>query len=89
MHVFLQFAFNADNLRDHLRTPWMEHYDFSYIDETIIAGIERNLPKVQAIIGNVEKRATGKVLSALSMGTISEQQSESGTHGGTMNQTDI
>jgi len=66
MHVFMQFAFNADQLREHLREEWMTLYDFSYIDEKIIGGVERNLPAVADIIKNVEKRATGKVTSALS-----------------------
>lgn len=28
MHVFMQFAFNAETLREHLREHWMELYDF-------------------------------------------------------------
>ncbi len=66
MHVFLQFAFNADGLREHLREAWMTVYDFTYIDEKIIGGVERNLPAIADIIKSVEKRATGKVTSALS-----------------------
>lgn len=46
MHTFLQFAFNADNLRENLRHEWIDHYDFSYIDEKIIGGVERNLPNI-------------------------------------------
>lgn len=46
MHTFLQFAFNADNLRENLRPEWMEFYDFSYIDEKIISGAERNLHNI-------------------------------------------
>ena len=67
MHVFLQFAFNADLLREHLREEWMTLYDYSYIDEKIINGVERNLPSIADIIKSVEKRATGKVQSALSI----------------------
>ena len=67
MHVFMQFAFNAETLRENLREPWMALYDFSYIDEKIIGGVERNLPAVAEIIKSVEKRATGKVTSALSV----------------------
>ena len=72
MHVFLQFAFNADLLREHLREPWMTIYDFTYIDEKIIGGVERNLPAVADIIKSVEKRATGKVTSALSASSHQE-----------------
>ena len=67
MHVFMQFAFNAELLREHLRDPWMALYDFQYIDEKIIGGVERNLPAIADIIKSVEKRATGKVASALSV----------------------
>ena len=67
MHTFLQFAFNADILRDHVRESWMNIYDYQYLDEKIIGGVEKNLPSVSDIIKNVEKRATGKVTSALSV----------------------
>lgn len=67
MNVFLQFAFNTENLRNHVREEWMTLYDFSYIDEKIIGGIEKNLPNVAEILRKVEKRATGKTTSTLSM----------------------
>ena len=70
MHVFMQFAFNAETLREWLREPWMSLYDFSYIDEKIIGGVERNLPAVAEIIKSVERRATGKVTSALSVSSM-------------------
>ena len=66
MHVLLQFIFDADTLRDTVREPWMELYDFSYIDDKIIGGIEKNLPNVSDILRLVEKKATGKVTSTLS-----------------------
>ena len=77
MHVFMQFAFNAETLREHLREPWMSLYDFQYIDEKIIGGVERNLPAVADILKAVEKRATGKVTSALSV-TSSQHESQAG-----------
>lgn len=80
MHVFLQFAFNADILREHVREDWMSVYDYQYLDEKIIGGVEKNLPAVSDIIKNVEKRATGKVTSALSV--TSSQHAESITGGG-------
>ena len=66
MHVFLQFVFNAENLREYLREEWMTLYDFSYIDEKIIGTVEKNLPNVADILRTMEKRATGKTVSALS-----------------------
>ena len=65
MHVFLQFVFNADDLRQHAREEWMALYDYTYIDEKIIGMIEKNLPNVTEILKTVEKRATGKTVSAL------------------------
>ena len=66
MHTFLQFAFNADQLRESVRGVWCELYDFSYIDDKIIAGVEKNLPNVGDILRYVERKATGKVSSNLS-----------------------
>lgn len=66
MHVFLQFLFNADSLRDNVRSEWMNLYDFTYIDDKIIGTVEKNLPNVTDILKTVEKRATGKTVSALS-----------------------
>lgn len=74
MHVFMQFAFNADTLRDYLREEWMTIYDFSYIDEKIIGGVERNLPAIADIVKNIERRATGKVTSALSASSFQGSQ---------------
>ena len=61
MHNFLNFAFNADGLREHVRKDWMEIYDYSYLDDKIIGGIEKNLPNVSEILRNVERKATGRV----------------------------
>ena len=66
MHTFLQFVFNADDLRENVRQTWMELYDVSYIDDKIIGGIEKNLPNVSEILRIVEKKATGKVTTTLS-----------------------
>jgi len=44
----------------------MEIYDFTYLDERIIGGVEKNLPNVAEIIAIIEKRATGKITSKLS-----------------------
>lgn len=65
MHVFLQFIFNADLIREHVREEWIKLYDFAYIDDKIIGGIEKNLPNVAEILAIVEKKATGKNISQL------------------------
>ncbi len=67
MNTFLQFLFNTENLRNYVREEWMALYDFSYIDDKIIAGVEKNLPNVAEILKKVELRATGKAVSTLSM----------------------
>ena len=72
MHVFLQFVFNADELRETVRDKWMEIYDYSYIDDKIIGGIEKNLPNVSEILKTVERKATGKVASGLSQSGASQ-----------------
>ena len=79
MHVFLQFAFNSELLREHVRDEWLTLYDFSYIDDTIIGGVDKHLPAVQDILKNVEKRATGKVTSQM---TMSVNSSHMGTEAG-------
>jgi hypothetical protein len=66
MNVFLQFAFNTDSLKNFVREEWMTLYDYVYIDEKIIAIIEKNLPNVAEILKKVEIRATGKATSTLS-----------------------
>ena len=63
MNVLLQFLFNAEGLREHVREEWMQHYDYSYIDDKIIGMVEKNLPNVADILRTVEKRATGKATS--------------------------
>lgn len=56
----------------------MSLYDFSYIDDKIIGGIEKNLPNVSEILRKVEKRATGKTVSTLSMSEDQTKFSETG-----------
>lgn len=51
----------------------MALYDFTYIDEKIIGGIEKNLPNVSDILRKIEKRATGKTVSTLSMSETGDQ----------------
>ena len=36
MNTFLQFMFNGDALREHVRADWMNIYDYTYIDDKII-----------------------------------------------------
>ena len=64
--------FNTDNLRDNVREEWMTLYDYTYIDEKIIGGIEKNLPRVAEILKKVELRATGKTTSAFSQSSMEE-----------------
>lgn len=55
-----------------MRDTWMELYDYSYIDDKIIGGIEKNLPNVADILRNVERKATGKVTTSLSQSAASQ-----------------
>ena len=84
----MQFLFNADNLRENVREGWMDIFDFQYLDDKIIGGIEKNLPNVSEILRTVERKATGKnagniSVSGHSKGGDSETQS-AGTGGQSM-----
>lgn len=50
----------------------MELYSFEYLDDKIIAGVEKNLPNVSDILRTVERKATGKVTSGLSASGVSK-----------------
>lgn len=39
----------------------MACYDFDYIDNKVIGGVEKNLPAIAEILKNVERKATGRV----------------------------
>lgn len=79
MNTFLQFVFNADMLRENVRDAWMELYDYQYIDDKIIGGIEKNLPSVTDILKVVEKKATGKVTQSFNMSNRSTTDKDSET----------
>ena len=70
MNVLLQFLFDTESLKKYVREDWMQLYDYTYIDEKILAGIERNLPNVAEILVTVEKRATGKAVSTLTQSSL-------------------
>ena len=65
MHPFLQFIFDVEKLKAEVREHWIALYDYTYIDDKIIGGIEKNLPNVAEILAQVEKKATGHVVSSL------------------------
>ena len=50
MNIFLNFTFDPEKLRHHLKKPWMTVYDHLYIEETIIGGIEKHIQIVDDII---------------------------------------
>ena len=57
----------------------MELYDYQYIDDKIIGGIEKNLPSVTDILRTLEKKATGKVTHSMSLSNKSTTDKESDT----------
>lgn len=61
LNSFLSFVFNGDLLRQYVREEWMTLFDYSYIDEKIIGGAEKNLPQVAEILKRLELKATGKI----------------------------
>ncbi len=51
MHGFLQFIFNTEELRTNgVKDGWMELYDFTYIDDKILGGLDKNLANVAQIL---------------------------------------
>lgn len=58
MRNFMAIAFNPDRLRSLVRERWLTIYDVHYIDEKIIAGVERNSELVRNTIEEVERRAS-------------------------------
>ena len=67
MHPFLQFIFNAEALREHVRDEWIKLYDYTYIDDKIIGGVEKHLPNVIEVLVSIEKKALGVTQSTFSM----------------------
>jgi len=61
MNVMFQLLFNVELLNEHVRDEWCKIYDATYIDETIIGGIQKNLPLVADLLVNISLKATGKV----------------------------
>ena len=70
MHPFLQFIFDVEKLKAEVREHWIALYDYTYVDDKIIAGIEKNLPNVAEILAQVEKKATGHVVSSLTQSSF-------------------
>ena len=70
MHPFLQFIFDVEKLRAEVREHWIALYDYTYIDDKILGGIEKNLPNVAEILAQVEKKATGNVVSSLTQSSF-------------------
>jgi ferritin-like protein len=75
MHVFLQFLFDSENIKKNIRDEWIKLYDYTYIDEKIIGGIEKNLPNVAEVLASVEKKATGKTVSSLTQSSLGQEAS--------------
>lgn len=67
MNVFLQFIFNADALREHVRDEWIKLFDYNYIDDKIIAGVEKHLPSVLEMLITIEKKSMGVTQSSFAM----------------------
>jgi len=61
MNVMFQLLFNVELLYECVRDEWCKIYDETYIDDTIIAGIQKNLPLVADLLVNISLKATGKV----------------------------
>lgn len=54
MNVFLQFLFDIEKLNKNVREGWIEIYDPSYIDNSIInEAISERLPQVAELLAQL------------------------------------
>lgn len=62
----LKSIFDIEFLNNHVRQQWMNYYDFEYIDQKIIAGIEKNQPNANKIIQLLDKKLNRRLKTSLS-----------------------
>ena len=81
MDVLLKFIFDINKVNHYVRDSWCEIYDPIYIDETIIKGLEDNLPNVADLLSIISEKATGKkssLIASLEEKEISEESEKKG-----------
>jgi len=59
MNEFFKFIFNFDIVDQHLRPEWIKLYDFLFIDNTIIANLQKNSELYSDLISTIFTKAQG------------------------------
>jgi hypothetical protein len=49
-----------------LRSEWMKVYDLTYIEDDLIAGIEKYMPQIRELLASLQSKAQGAVAAAAS-----------------------
>jgi hypothetical protein len=66
MNVMMQFLYDANLLRNHVREDWCKIFDATYIDDFVIGGLQSNLLKMGDLLALISKKATGKISELVS-----------------------
>jgi hypothetical protein len=56
---FTSYLFNDENLWSCLRADWMRVYDLTYVEDDLIAGVERFIPDINALNDKLQGNAQG------------------------------
>jgi hypothetical protein len=56
---FTSYLFNDENLWSCLRADWMKVYDLTYVEDDLIAGVERFIPDINALNAQLQGNALG------------------------------
>lgn len=77
MYSFTSYLFNEDNLWSCLRADWMKIYDLTYVEDDLIAGIEKFFGDVNALNAKLQGNAEGLAAAA----AAKEEAKKNGTAG--------
>ena len=59
MYNFVLYLFNQENLHSCLRSDWMKIRDLNYVEDELIAGIERYVPDATKLCNELQLQAVG------------------------------
>lgn len=59
MYNFILYLFNVENLHSCLRSDWMKIRDLNYVEDELIAGIERYIPDATKLCNELQLQAVG------------------------------
>ena len=59
MYNFVRYLFNPENLHTCLRSDWMKIRDLNYVEDELIAGMERYLPDATKFCSELQLQAVG------------------------------